>query len=451
MKQSPPRSDCLLKSRTVYTLLVHASILWIIPRLIWRARKQPEYLKNIPERFGFYRGVLDKPVIWLHAVSVGETRAAAPLIAGLRERYPRHAIVLTHMTPTGRDMSEKLFGDEVIRCYLPYDFPFAVARFLDHYRPVLGLLLETEIWFNLIHQCSERNIPLMLMNARLSEKSAARYRRIDALTAKALQELSLVAAQSERDAERLTSLGARNVRVTGNLKFDLAPPDSARSTAAMLRRQFGSERPVFLAASTRDGEEALILDVLSKIAVPNLLTVIVPRHPQRFDEVAALLEKRGIAFQRRSQNAAIVESTQVILGDSMGELFAYYGACDVAFIGGSLLPLGGQNLIEACAMGVPVLIGPHHYNFVDAVELAKSAGAAIVVRDAAELAAEATRLLTGQSARREMGKHALAYSRAHQGATQRVMALIVDAMEQSEAAKGSRTTASKADSSLRSE
>jgi 3-deoxy-D-manno-octulosonic-acid transferase len=419
----------LFRTRAFYTLLVHAAIFWIVPRLIWRARKQPDYLKNISERFGFYNRSPSKPVIWLHAVSVGETRAAAPLIAKLKQSYPRHQILVTNMTPTGRETSEKLFHDEVLRCYLPYDFPSAVSRFLKHYRPVLGLLVETEIWFNLIHACSKENIPLMLVNARLSERSAARYRRIGKLTAKALQELSVVAAQSEPDAERLKSLGAHDVRITGNLKFDLTPPDSARLTAEMLREQFGRDRQVFLAASTRDGEEALILDVLARIDVPNLLTVIVPRHPQRFDEVAALLEKRGIAYQRRSQNVAISPGTRVLLGDSMGELFAYYGACDVAFIGGSLLPLGGQNLIEACAMGVPVLIGPHHYNFVDATELAKSAGAAVEVRDAAHLASEVSRLLKDDAKRCEMGKRALDYSRAHQGATSRVMTLIFDVLE----------------------
>jgi 3-deoxy-D-manno-octulosonic-acid transferase len=428
----------LFKTRAIYTLLVHAAILWIVPRLVWRARKQPAYLRNIGERFGFYRALPGKPTIWLHAVSVGETRAAAPLVARLQQTYPGHRILLTHMTPTGRETSEKLFDDSVVRCYLPYDFPAAVSRFLEHYRPALGLLIETEIWFNLIHACRKRNIPLTLVNARLSEKSAARYRRIGKLTAKALSELAVIAAQSEVDADRLRALGANNVQVTGNLKFDLAPAESARLTADLLRGQFGREREVFLAASTRDGEEALILDVLPRIDVPNLLTVIVPRHPQRFEEVAMLLEKRGIVFQRRSQGAVVSDATQVVLGDSMGELFVYYGACDIAFIGGSLLPFGGQNLIEACAMGVPVLIGPHTYNFSDAVELAKSAGAAIEVRDATHLASEVAMLLNDPAKRREMAVRALDYSRAHEGATERVMALIIDAMEQREAVGGKK-------------
>jgi 3-deoxy-D-manno-octulosonic-acid transferase len=426
----------LLRTRAAYTLLVLAAMLWIVPRLVWRARKQPAYLKNISERFGFYRTPPGKPVIWLHAVSVGETRAAASLIERLQQSYPGHEILLTNMTPTGRETSEKLFGDAVLRCYLPYDFPAAVSRFLAHYRPVVGMLIETEIWFNLIHACKKKNIPLLLVNARLSERSAARYRRIEQLTAKALSELPVVAAQSSADAQRLRALGASNVRVTGNLKFDLTPPASARVTADILRGHFGRERKVFLAASTREGEEALILDVLSQIGVLDLLTVIVPRHPQRFDEVATLLEKRGIRYQRRSHGAAISPATEVVLGDSMGELFAYYGACDVAFIGGSLLPFGGQNLIEACAMGVPVLVGPHTYNFSDAVERAKSRGAAIEVRDAAHLASEASRLLNDPADRRDIGIRALDYSRAHQGATERVMALIEEVMRETVGDRG---------------
>ncbi len=421
----------MFKTRAAYTLLVHAAIIFVIPRLLWRARKQPDYLKNIAERFGFYRSSPEKPVIWLHAVSVGETRAAAPLIARLKQNYPGHQILVTNMTPTGRETSEKLFDDDVIRSYLPYDFPAAVSRFLEHYQPVLGLLIETEIWFNLIHACREKDIPLMLINARLSEKSAARYRKIGKLAAGALKELSAIAAQAEADAERLEALGARGVRVTGNLKFDLTPSESARNAAAILREQIGRERKVFLAASTREGEEALILDSLARIGAQGLLTVIVPRHPQRFDEVAALLERRGIAYQRRSQNASVSPETKVLLGDSMGELFAYYGACDVAFIGGSLLPYGGQNLIEACAMGTPALIGPHHYNFLDAVDLAKSAGAAIEIQDTDELARQVTRLLTDSAARAEMSHRALAYSRAHQGATVQVMEMIFAALESS--------------------
>lgn len=414
----------MLKPRTRYSLLLHALLPYALGHLAWRARRQPEYLQHVPERFGRYRHTPDRPVIWVHAVSVGETRAAAPLVAKLRQTYPDHDILMTHMTPTGRQTGVDLFGDQVKRSYLPYDLPFTVKRFLDHFRPRLGLILETEIWCNLIHACHARGIPLLLVNARLSEKSAAKYRRHPALIAEALRKLAGVAAQTRADAERLESLGARDVQVTGNIKFDITPPESLLALGAALRQRIGLTRPVFLAASTRDGEETLLLDALCELGVPQLLTIIVPRHPQRFGEVAALLAGRGLRFQRRSENDAVSPATSVLLGDSMGEMFAYYAACDLAFIGGSLLPYGAQNLIEACAVGKPVLIGPHTFNFAEATELAIAAGAAIQVQDAESLARATDRLLKNPAAINEMGERALAFSRAHQGATHRIMSLI---------------------------
>ena len=376
----------LFDSRPVYTVLLWLLLPYIFFHLLWRARKQPEYLKHIAERFGFYAMHSDKPVIWLHTVSVGETRAAASLVKRLRESHPDHQLLLTHTTPTGREASEQLYGDDVLRVYLPYDYPFAVRRFLKHFRPRVGVLLETEIWFNLIHVCHADKIPLLLLNARLSEKSAARYARHPHLVKSGLRKLSAIAAQSTADAERLMALGGEDVSVMGNLKFDIEPPAAMLERGQQLRSQFGVDRKIFLAASTREGEEALLLDALKSLPVPGLLTVIVPRHPQRFAEVETLLKRRGFSFQRRSENRAIAPETQVVLGDSMGEMFAYYAACDIAFIGGSLLPFGGQNLIEACAVGKPVLIGPHTYNFAQASELAVASGAAVRVLDMTELA-----------------------------------------------------------------
>ncbi len=350
----------MFKPRFFYTLALWLLLPYVFFHLLWRARKQREYLQHVGERFGRYAVSSDKPVIWLHTVSVGETRAAVTLVRGLRERCPDHQILLTHTTPTGRAASEQLFGDDVLRVYLPYDYPFAVQRFLQHFRPCVGVLLETEIWFNLIHACHTGAIPLLLLNARLSEKSAKRYARFPKLTRGGLHELHLIAAQTEDDAMRLASLGNHAVPVMGNLKFDIAPPPAMLELGKQLRSLFGKERPVFLAASTREGEEELLLDALQHEEIEHLLVVIVPRHPQRFDEVAALIEKHGLRMQRRSANAAIAAETQVVLGDSMGEMFAYYAACDVAFIGGSLLPFGGQNLIEACAVGVPGAHRPAH-------------------------------------------------------------------------------------------
>jgi len=414
----------LLDNRHAYTLLLWLLLPYALLHLLWRARKQPEYLRHIGERFGRYTLRSDKPVIWLHTVSVGETRAAATLVHELRKRYPQHQILLTHTTPTGRAASEQLYGDDVLRVYLPYDYPFAVRRFLLHFQPQVGLLLETEVWFNLIHACQRTKTPLLLLNARLSERSARKYARYPQLTHDGLYALQLIAEQTEEDALRLSSLSGHSVTVMGNLKFDIAPPPAQIELGQRLRVSFGETRSVFLAASTREGEEILLLEALKKAVDKNLLTVIVPRHPQRFDEVAALIERHGFRMQRRSAAETIAANTQVVLGDSMGELFAYYAACDVAFIGGSLLPLGGQNLIEASACGKPVLIGPHTYNFSQATDQAIACGAARRVQDADDMVQQLQRLLQDAELLREMGKNGERFVSANRGATKRAVGMI---------------------------
>lgn len=410
--------------RLLYTFALYL----LVPGALWhlwrRSRRQPEYLEHVGERFGRYSFEVAGPVIWIHAVSVGETRAAEPLVKALAERHPDHRILLTHTTPTGRATGEQLFGDRVSRAYLPYDLPFAVNRFLDHFQPRAGILMETEIWFNVAHACAARDIPLFLVNARLSARSARGYGRLAVLTKAALRSLRGIAAQTEADAERLTALGAGAIEITGNLKFDVAPSAEMEARGRELRRLFGSSRPILLAASTREGEEALVLDAFEQIDIAGMLLVIVPRHPQRFDEVARLLDARGLKWQRRSTAEPVSADTRIVLGDSMGEMFAYYGACDVAFIGGSLLPLGGQNLIEACAMGKPVLIGPHTFNFSEATDLAVDAGAAIRVADPAQLATQAARLLNDESLRNAMSTAAAAFAATHRGATARTLQLI---------------------------
>ena len=411
--------------RGIYSALLYALLPFLPLRLIWRARKQPEYLQHVAERFGRYGAKPTRPVIWLHAVSVGETRAAAPLVALLRERLPQYQILLTHMTPTGRATSQQLWGDEVLRCYLPYDYPFAVNGFLDHFQPRLGILLETELWPNLVALSAQRNIPVALINARLSRRSARGYARFGALMKGTLEKLALIASQTCTDGERLSALFSGQVSIMGNLKFDNVVPAEQVALGEKLRAGFGANRPVWLAASTRDGEELLLLDVLEKIQTPNALAVIVPRHPQRFNEVAELLKARKIPFQRRSDNAAINPNTKVVLGDSMGEMFAYFAASDVAFIGGSLLPLGGQNLIEACAVGTPVLIGPHTFNFAEATQQAIAAGAALRVTDHVALAAELNRLLADGPRRSAMSAAGLAFTAQHRGASERAYAALV--------------------------
>ena len=414
-----------------YTLLLYALLPRAILHLWWRARRQPEYLEHVAERFGRYAVRAERPPIWVHAVSVGETRAGEPLIQALQLKYPRHPILLTHMTPTGRATGATLFGEGVLRCYLPYDFPFAVERFLAHFKPACGILLETELWPNLIHACRRRGIPIFLVNARMSEKSLRRYARFGAFIAACLNELSGIAAQSSGDADRLRALGASAVEVTGNLKFDIAPDAARVAQGEAWHAAWGSARPVLLCASTREGEEALLLQALRDIDIPHLLTVIVPRHPQRFDEVATLIERAGMRYQRRSDGLPVAAQTRIVLGDSMGEMFAYYAACDVAVIGGSLLPFGAQNLIEACAVGRPVIVGPHTYNFADATQGAVDAGAALRVADAAGAIAAARELLMNPERARLSRQAGLAFTRGHRGATTRALDLISRFMPES--------------------
>jgi len=420
-------------TRIVYSFLLYLLLPLTPLKLLWRSRLQPEYLQHWRERYGFYNIRNQRPVIWLHCVSVGETRAAAPLVQALCHHYPKHQILLTHTTPTGRSTSEQLFGDKVLRAYLPYDLPFAVNRFLRHFKPTIGVLVETELWFNLIAACKQKKIPLLLVNARLSERSSHGYAKLGSVAKVGLQSLTAIAAQTDQDAMRFANLGAGQsnnmISVTGNLKFDVMPPDDALSLGLQLRNQLGKDRPVLLAASTRDGEEAILLAAIQAAKIPHLLTVIVPRHPQRFDDVANLLKKNGLQFVRRSTlTIASLESVSpkvnYVLGDSMGEMFSYYAACDVAFIGGSLLPLGGQNLIEASALGKPVLIGPYTFNFEQATELAISAGAARRVQDGEDLAQALQTLFTDHALQQQMAAAALRFSEHSRGATLRTMVLI---------------------------
>ena len=433
-------------ARFIYTLAVLALLPWALLHLLWRARRQPEYLRHWAERFGRFgdAGVTATaaPTLWLHAVSVGETRAAQPLVAALRERYPGHRILFTHMTPTGRATSEALFGDDVERIYLPYDTPWAMRRFLRHYRPAFGLIMETELWPNLIAACREAGMPLCLVNARLSLRSAKRYAAFSALTREALRGLAAIGAQTADDAARLGALGARGVTVTGNIKFDIEAPSAQLELARELRARYG-RRPVWLAASTREGEEALILDAWQRVgaggtAQPNprqtesgtanaantALLVIVPRHPQRFDEVARLAMERGFGVQRRSENASVATTTQILIGDSMGEMFAFYAAADIAFIGGSLLDFGSQNLIEAAACGTPILIGPSTRNFAEAAREAIACGAARTIAGADDLVRQVLGLLADDASRRAMGEEGRAFAERHRGATALTLELI---------------------------
>jgi 3-deoxy-D-manno-octulosonic-acid transferase len=409
--------------RHIYSLAWWLALPLVLARLWIRGRKEPGYRQHWGERLGFYRRGDLVPTIWVHAVSVGETRAAEPLVDALLQEHPGARILLTHMTPTGRATGAQLFGKHgarVRQSYLPYDTAWMVARFIRAYRPQLCILMETEVWPNLVHVCARMEVPVALVNARLSERSLRRGRKFGGLMMAAARAIPLVTAQTEADADRIRQLGAPLVHVTGSIKFDVQVPQQMLERGAWMRSLLGA-RPVLLCASTREGEEAPILHAyaaLPKAARPLLL--LVPRHPQRFDEVAALVQQQQLALARRSTLQQAVEC-DVLLGDSMGEMFAYYAACDLAFVGGSIAPLGGQNLIEPAAVGKPVLIGEHTFNFALVTEEAVAAGAACRVADAADLMGKATALLANDAARKRMGEQALAFADHHRGATARTM------------------------------
>ena len=493
--------------RFFYSLMWWLALPLVLVRLWLRGRQEPGYRQHWGERLGFYgrrprsgsaaanASDYAAQVLWVHAVSVGETRAAEPLVDALLASYPGSRVVLTHMTPTGRATGRQLFakhGERLVQAYLPYDTGLMVGAFLRHFQPALCILMETEVWPNLIAVCGRRGVPVVLANARLSERSLRKAQRLGRLMREAAQGIALVAAQTAADAERVRALGVPRVEVTGSIKFDVVVPPAALATGAALRAAIdggagaagvdananananagagtgaaaGAGRPVLLCASTREGEEALILDAYRQAVAhgampPKTLLLLVPRHPQRFDEVEKLVGAHGLNTVRRSrlslagagptadfsaapaavpganaQSAAAVAGVaatpavvpayvDVLLGDTMGEMFAYYAACDVAFVGGSLLPLGGQNLIEPAALGKPVLIGPHTFNFALVTEDALAAGGAVRVADAAALMAAAARLLGDAGARTAMGASAQAFADQHRGATRRTLALL---------------------------
>jgi 3-deoxy-D-manno-octulosonic-acid transferase len=424
--------------RLFYSLMWWLALPLVLARLWLRGRQEPAYRQHWGERLGFYRRATAAapaagPLLWVHAVSVGETRAAEPLVDALLSEYPHSRIILTHMTPTGRATGKALFakhGERLQQSYLPYDTGSMVSRFIRHFQPAICILMETEVWPNLIAVCGAKGVPVVLANARLSERSLRKAGRFGSLMTDAARGISLVAAQTEADAQRVRSLGVQRVEVTGSIKFDVVVPDASLLTGAALRAAIG-ERPVLLCASTREGEEELILQayVSARSALPaDLLLLIVPRHPQRFDEVEKMIAACGLTVERRSKLAldggAMPHSVEVLLGDSMGEMFAYYAACDIAFVGGSLQALGGQNLIEPAALGKPILIGQHTFNFELVTEDALAAGGAQRINDADELIATAARLLNDASARSTMGQNALSFANQHRGATRRTLALL---------------------------
>ena len=419
-------------NRTLYTLLFHLGLPLVFLRLLWRARRAPAYSKRIGERFAFGLPELKPGGIWVHAVSVGESIAAAPMIRELMARYPELPITITCMTPTGSERITALFGGSeytgrVQHCYLPYDLPWAAARFLDRVQPKLAVVMETELWPNHIHQCAQRGIPVALANARLSERSARGYARFARLTAPMLAELSLIAVQTEAEAERFRRLGARPecVEVTGSIKFDLTIDPALPEAATALRSQWkATERPVWIAASTHAGEDEILLAAHRQLLAthPDALLILVPRHPERFAAVYELCRKQDFSTVRRSQNEPPEATTQVVLGDTMGELLFLYALADIAFVGGSLVPTGGHNLLEPAALGKPVLTGPHLFNFLDIAAQLRDAGALVEITSAAELAREIEALWDNPERTERMRSAGYAVLQNNQGALARLLA-----------------------------
>jgi len=413
-------------NRTLYTLLLHLALPLIALRLYLRGRNAPAYRQRIAERFALKLPPLKPGGIWVHAVSVGESIAAAPLIRALRERHPELPITVTCMTPTGSERIRALFGDQVQHCYLPYDLPWAAARFLDRLQPKLAVIMETELWPNHIHQCARRGIPTVLANARLSEKSARGYARFTGLTRPMLAEMSWIAAQTEAEAERFRQLGARSecVSVTGSIKFDLTIDPELKSRAQTLRASWGAtNRPVWIAASTHAGEDEIVLAAHRQLLQrhPDSLLILVPRHPERFGAVHALCQRAGLRTVCRSSGQPVVGADQVLLGDTMGELLFLYALADVAFVGGSLVPNGGHNLLEPAALGLPVLSGPHLFNFLEIAEQLRGAGGLAEVAGGEALALQLLRLLNEPGLRQRMGCAGLAVLQRNQGALERLL------------------------------
>ncbi len=427
---------------------LYSGLMWMIQpllrsKLLRRGLKEPGYLEHIEERFGVYADVLnapthqDKPAktcIWVHAVSLGETRAAEVLLQALRVEYPNIRIVLTHGTATGRALGATLLKEDDVQVWQPWDTPTIVQKFLQHFQPRLAVVLETEVWPNWVAQCKHANVPMVLVNARMSEKSMLSAQRLAWLSGPAYAGLNGVWAQTPDDAKRLELLGAPVMEVVGNVKFDAQPNSVLLAQALLWSRNF--TRPVVLLASSREGEEDLWLDALQALKenpidgqehVHAVHWLVVPRHPQRFDAVAQAIVSRGWKLSRRSEwvdgpeqmDEANVDT--LWLGDSMGEMSLYFGLADVALLGGSFMPLGGQNLIEATACGCPVIMGPHTFNFAEAAELALEADAAIRVEDLAQAVTSALQLVCSGPDENSYVSACLAFTQKNKGATQRTV------------------------------
>ncbi|HEV7137693.1 MAG TPA: lipid IV(A) 3-deoxy-D-manno-octulosonic acid transferase [Steroidobacteraceae bacterium] len=422
-----------MTSRKLYLAAVYLAAPVISVLLAARGLRERSYWRNFGERFGLGPPLASSP-IWVHAVSVGEVQAAAPLVMALRGRYPALPVLVTTFTPTGAARARALFGGSAEVRFLPFDLPGSVRRFLDRARPRLAIIIETELWPNLYLQCRHRRIPLVIASARMSRRSIERYRRLGALFRETVAGGVVIAAQGEGDAERFRTLGAAAERthITGNLKFDLTLPPDIEDRGRSLRDRYASSRAVWVAGSTHGGaEEEAVLEAHGRVggAHPGALLVLAPRHPNRFGEVSAWLERKGVVFARRSQSS-VTGRFDVLLLDTLGELLDFYAAADVAFVGGSLVPIGGHNLLEPAALGLPILTGPNNSNGEDVARLLLECGAAEVVRNGEELGSRVAELLADQASRQEMGRRARAAVDRNRGALEKLLRLITPLLEQ---------------------
>lgn len=415
--------------RLLYSALFYIATPFLVLRLWLKGRSNPAYRRRWRERFGL-QSYVEAPQgsVWLHAVSVGETEAAAPLIDALRDDYPGVPLLVTTTTPTGSARVSALFGDSVHHVYLPYDLPDAVSRFMDGYRPRLAIFMETEIWPNLFAGCAARNIPLVIVNARLSERSCRGYQRLAVLVKATLSAVHAIAAQTAADATRFAGLGVPEARlhVLGNLKFDRTPAADAREQGQVLRSRLFGNRPIWIAASTHPGEEQQILAVQQKLLTrhPDMLLILAPRHPERAAQVAGLLQDSGMRYVRRSDDRPCPTDCPAYLLDSLGELNAFYAAADIAFVGGSLVPTGGHNILEPAALGLPVLFGPHMSHFADIAQRLLETEGAIQVPSSDHLLEQLERLWQNAPASKQLGARASEFVVKNQGALQRHMALL---------------------------
>lgn len=410
--------------RLLYVVLLHLVIPVVLAGLWLKGRRQPEYRARIAERFGRVAAPPQPVAVWVHAVSVGETLAALPLIRALVQRHGRGRVWVTSGTPTGSARVQAALGDQVLHSYIPYDLPWAVRTFLDRVQPRKALIVETEIWPSLYRRLKLRATPLLVVNARLSERSYRNYRKYPRFMRQVLGDVSLVAAQSEPDAQRFRDLGAPAVVCAGNIKFDAQSDAGQVARGRDLRGQLGATRPVWAAVSTHEGEESAALLAHTEIRrrLPEALLILVPRHPQRFEPVAAEVVRAGLGLQRRS-SGVLAGDAAVLLGDSMGEMWTYLAAADLAFVGGSLCPVGGHNVLEPAVLGLPVLFGPQMSNFMAARDALLAAGGAIELAGAAELPAAVERLLTDRVLRERMGAAGRAVIEKNRGAVARLLEL----------------------------